>query len=202
MRSPSRGTDGPSPCAPQRKEWLDPPVPEGEPGVGRDGEGRDRGDDRPLAPGRPLDGDDWRPAPGCLRGSERAARHRTECESNPHVERREVRLAGGPRESHSAGDESADAPEGTLEGSEQPERPAADRITHPSAVAVLQGARRSPGPVGLLGEARGAAIEVGGPWPGASRNWRLRVFSTACGTPQPSSKVPPGSGSSATMTRT
>src|SRR2546428_837419 len=74
MRSPSRGTDGPPPCAPQRKERLEPPVPEGEPGMGLDGEGGNRGDDRPLAPGRPLDSRDRHPGPGCLRSAEPAAR--------------------------------------------------------------------------------------------------------------------------------
>src|SRR5206468_117780 len=147
MRSSSRGTDGPPPCAPQRKERLDPPVPEGEPGMGLDGE-------------------------------------------------------GGNRESHSARHESADASQGALEGFEQPAWPAADRITDPSAVAVLQRARRTPGPVGLLGEARGDASEVGGPWPRASKTWRPRGSSTACGTPRPWWRAPLGSVSSATTIRT
>src|SRR5712692_1538790 len=197
MRSPSRGTDGPPPCAPKRKERLDPPVPQGEPGMGLDGEGRDRGDDRPLAPGRPLDGRNRHPAPGCLRSAKRAARHRTEREPDPHVERREVRPAGGSRESHSACHESAGAPQGTLEGPEQPAWPAVDRIAYPSAVAVLQGAWRTLGPVGLFVEARGAASEVGGPWPRASKTWRLRVSSTACERLRPWSTALPGSGSSA-----
>src|SRR2546429_8415314 len=122
--------------------------------------------------------------------SERAARRRAECEPDPHVERREVRTAGGSRESHPARHESAGASQGPLEGPEQPAWPAADRIAHPSAVAVLQGARRPPGPVGIFVEARGAASEVGGPWSGASKTWHLRVFSTACGTPRPWSEAP------------
>src|SRR2546429_1572284 len=51
--------------------------------------------------------------------SERAARRRAECEPDPHVERREVRTAGGSRESHSARHESAGASQGPLEGPEQ-----------------------------------------------------------------------------------
>src|SRR5437870_13163147 len=47
-------TDGSHPCAPQGKERIDPTVPEGESGMGREGKSEDRVDNPPLTPGVPV----------------------------------------------------------------------------------------------------------------------------------------------------
>src|SRR5206468_8354364 len=72
------------PCAPQGKERIDPTVPEGESGMGRDGKGGDRGDNRPLTPGGPVDGLHRRAAQRRLWRAERTPRseeHTSELQS-------------------------------------------------------------------------------------------------------------------------
>src|SRR5207249_507707 len=162
MRSLFRGNDGSPPCASQRKERIHEAVSQGEPGVGRDGEGRYRGDDFPSAPGRPLRRRDRCAPPGRLRRPERAARDRTQLAGDPTVEGGQVRSAGGPRGPDPTGREPPDAPEGTREGPEQQAGPATHRIEDPASLAVLQGPWHHPGRVGILAQACGTPSEVGG----------------------------------------
>src|SRR6059058_5209360 len=162
MRSLFRGNDGSPPCASQRKERIHEAVSQGEPGVGRDGEGRYRGDDLSSAPGRPLRRRDRCAPPGRLRRPERAARDRTELAGDPAVERRQVRSAGGPCGPDPTGREPPDAPEGTREGPEQQAGPATHRIEDPASLAVLQGPWHHPRRVGILAQACGTPSEVGG----------------------------------------
>src|SRR5881628_113355 len=116
-------TDGSHPCAPQGKERIDPTEPEGESGMGRDGKGGDRGDDRPLAPGGPVDGLHRRAAQRRLRRAERAPRDGSERDSDSLVQRDEIRAAGGSRQSDQTRHEPSDTSEGSSEGPEQPTRP-------------------------------------------------------------------------------
>src|SRR5256886_10267079 len=202
MRSPSRGTDGSHPCAPQGKERIDPTVPEDESGVGRDGEGGDRGDDRPLASGGPVDGLHRRTAARRLRRSERAPRDRSQRDGDPVFQGDEVHFAGRPRQPDQTSREPSDPSQGPSEGPEQPTRPRVDRVTYPPTVPVLQVARRPAGGLGFLLEARGAASEVGGPWSRAWTIWRPRACSIGRGMPRVSSTTRPGSASSAITIRT
>src|SRR2546429_2293205 len=162
MRSLFRGNDGSPPCTPQRKERIHEAVSQGEPGVGRDGKGRYRGDDLPSAPRRALRRRDRYTPPGRLRRPERAARDRTELAGDPAVEGRQVRSAGGPRGPDPTGREPPDAPEGTREGPEQQAGPATHRIEDPASLAVLQGPWHHPRRVGILAQACGTPSEVGG----------------------------------------
>src|SRR3989440_1871925 len=162
MRSLFRGNDGSPPCTPQRKERIHEAVSQGEPGMGRDGEGRYRRDDFPSAPGRALRRRDRYTPPGRVRRPERTTRDRTQLAGDPAVERRQVRSAGGPCGPDSTGSEPPDAPEGTREGPEQQAGAATHRIEDPASLAVLQGPWRHPGRVGILAQDRGTPSEVGG----------------------------------------
>src|SRR5438552_3499242 len=195
-------TDGSHPCAPQGKERIDPTVPEGESGMGRDGKGGDRGDNRPLTPGGPVDGLHRRAAQRRLWRAERTPRDGSERDSDPVFQRDQIRAAGGSRQSDQTRHEPSDTSEGSSEGPEQPTRPGVDRVAHPPSVPVLQVARRPALRLGLFLEARGAASEVGGPWSRAWMIWRPRACSIARGGPRLSSTTRPGSASSATTIRT
>src|SRR5712691_1666713 len=198
----SEETDGPPPCAPQRQERFDPPVSEGESGVGRDGKGRNRGDDPAPAPGGLVRRDDWRAAARRVRRPERPPRHGTKRPGDLAVEGREVRAASGSREPNQARRELAEPPERARQGPEQQARTATHRVEDPSAVPLLQGSRGSAVGLGLLPQVGGTSSEVGDRWRSAWTTWRPKVFSIARGRPSTSSMRPRASACSATTTRT
>src|SRR5207245_2197856 len=114
--APPEETDGSPPCTPQRKERLDPTVSQGEPGVGRDGEGRDRGDNCPSLSRGSLDGFDWRAVEGRLRRPERSSRDGSERDADPIFEGDEIHAAGGSRQFDQTRGEPSNPSQGSPEG--------------------------------------------------------------------------------------